>query len=122
MNQTVLVGLIGSVAALLGALIGTIPSILQYRLQHKEQKLARIHAQTIELLKTYGEHVKLLEISKGVYSTHEPPLFLYWIFFRSLRDIDEGETDLSPEIKKLIARDIKSRGRDPKEYGLDADC
>jgi len=122
MSETVLVGLITGLAALIGAFIGAGPSVLQYRTRLRElseQQSSRVHAQTIELIKAYGERIKLLEINRGVYSTHDPPLFLYWIFYRALKEIEGGKPDLPSEIKKLIARDFKLIGRNPKDYGLD---
>lgn len=121
MNDSVLIGLITAFAALIGGLIGAIPSILQQRTRLKEleeQKSARVHTQTLELIKAYGERIKLLEISPGVYSTHDPPLFLYWIFYRALKAVEEGNPDLPLEIKKLIAHDFTAIGRNPKDYGL----
>ena len=122
MNDTVIIGLITALAALVGALIGAIPSILQHRTRLRElneQRSSRVHTQTLELIKTYGERIKLLEINPGVYSTHDPPLFLYWVFYRALKEVDEGKNDLPPEIKKLIAHDFELIGRNPKDYGLD---
>lgn len=124
MTEVILVGLISASAALIGALVGAIPSILHYRSRIKElteQKSSRIHTQTIELIRAYGERIKLLQINPGVYSTHDPPLFLYWVFYRALREVEDGNQDLPREIKKLIAHDFELIGRDPKDYGLNLD-
>jgi hypothetical protein len=121
MTDTVYISLITALAALIGALIGALPSIFQYRLRQKEvheQRHSRIHTQTLELIKAYGERIKLLEINPGVYSTHDPPLFLYWTFFRALKEVEEGKTTLPPDIEKLIAQDFKLIGRNPNDYGL----
>jgi len=122
-TDIVYVSLISALAALTGALIGALPSYFQYRLRQKEmseQKYLRIHAQTLELIKQYGERIKLLEVNQGVYSTYDPPLFLYWNFFRAIRDVEEGKATMPPDIEKLIAHDFVLIGRDPKEYGLTA--
>lgn len=122
MSNTIIIALISALSALLGALIGAIPSLLQSRIKLREleeQKSARVHNQTIELIKAYSERIKLLEKNKGVYSTYDPPLFLYWTFYKALQQVEGGATELSPEIKKMIAHDLKAIGRDPEDYGID---
>ena len=106
MKETIVVGAITATAALLGAIIGAIPSLLQYRTrirEIREQQASRVHSQTIELIKAYGERVKLLQINPGVYSTHNPPLFLYWIFYRALKEVENGNPNLPPEKKAHCA-------------------
>lgn len=122
MDNTVLVGLISALAALFGALIGTIPSILQQRIRLREieeERSSRIHQQALALTETYAQRIKLLEINEGVYSTHDPPLFRYWIYYQAMKQLEEGETDLSPQMKKILARDFDLLGRDLEGYGFD---
>jgi hypothetical protein len=122
MDATVLVGLISALAALLGAFIGTLPSILQQRIRLREleeQRSTRIHEQSLALTQSYAERIKLLEVDKGVYSSHDPPLFRYWVYYQAMKQLEGGVNELSPEIKKIIAHDFELLGRDPKEYGLD---
>ena len=121
MDNTVLVGLISALAALFGAFIGTIPSILQQRIRLREieeQRSSRIHQQALALTKAYAERIKLLEINEGVYSTHDPPLFRYWVYYQAMEQLEAGSTGLSPEIKKIIARDFDLLGRDLESYGF----
>ena len=121
MNDVVLIAAISAGSALLGALLGAIPSILQYRLRKKEveeQKISRVHQQTVELLNIYRERVKLLEINKGVYATHEPPLLLYWKFFQALGAIEGNGKEMAEEVRRIMAEEIRAANKDPKAYGL----
>lgn len=121
MDDVVAIAIISAGSALLGALLGAIPSVLQYRLRKKEveeQKITRIHQQTVELLNIYRERVKLLEINKGVYATHEPPLLLYWKFFQALSAVEGDGREISDEVKRIMAEEIRATNKDPKAYGL----
>lgn len=124
-TEPILVGAIAAVAALLGSLIGSVPLILQHRIrlrELREQRTVRVHAQTIELLKTYSERIKLLGSGPGAYSTYDPPLFLYWTFYRALQAVEDGSERLPPEIEELIKQDLRYIGRDPKNYGFHSEA
>ncbi len=125
MTDVVAVSIVTACATLLGALMGAIPSFLKYKLDKRrvaEDRIRHVHEQTIQLMKVNLERVRLLEVSKGVYATHEQPMILYWKFFQWLRKVDAGLSDLQrdvpPEIRQFIANEIHSLGREPGNYGL----
>jgi len=69
----------------------------------------------VELLKINLERVKLLEHSKGVYSTHKPPLTLYWEFYRSLRELENSKGEVSDVLQEISERFQESSKDDSTE-------
>ncbi len=121
MSDVITIALISAGAALMGALLGAIPSLLLYRLRQREldhARVSRLHHQTVELLKINLDRVKLLEHSKGMYATHDSPMILYYKFFQWLRNIEYGEHDLPEDIREYLSKEIESMEGDPEKFGL----
>ena len=74
MTNVVAVAIVTGCATLLGGLLGGIPSLLRHRIEKRklhDERIIHIHQQTIELMRINLDRVKLLEIDKGTYATHE---------------------------------------------------